>query len=70
MLRYVLVFLAGMVATLACLSYALLEWVAVVSFVVGSGLCLFAAVGATVPRGEEIPGCGRHLRVVGKERAQ
>jgi hypothetical protein len=69
MLRYVLVFLAGMAFTLGALSFAWLDWVAVLSFTAASGLCLFAAVGATAPRGEEIPGKGRHLRSVRTGRA-
>lgn len=68
MFRFVLVFLAGVTATLAPLSYALLDWWTALSFVAASGLCVFAAVGATAPRAEEIPGRRRHLRVVGKGR--
>lgn len=69
MLRLVSTFLGGMACAWGVLAYALLDWVAVLSFTAAMGLCLVAAVGATAPRGEEIPGKGRHLRSVRTGRA-
>lgn len=69
MLRYFLVFAAGAAFSWGALAAMWLEWTTMLGLLCAIGFFLFAAVGATAPRGEAIPGRGRHLHVVRKGRA-